>query len=135
MWHQLTVLGNLGRDPELRFTPNGQAVTNLSVAVSDGYTNASGERIDRTIWIRASVWGRQAEAANQYLAKGSRVLLSGTLQGDENGNPRTFERQDGTTSASFEMTANRVVFLSGMAQDRESVGEASEQPTAGEFPF
>jgi len=66
----LIIAGNLGRDPEMRYTPSGQAVTNFSVAVNESFTSSSGERIQRTIWFRVSAWGKQAETCNQYLKKG-----------------------------------------------------------------
>ena len=114
MYHTLVLVGNVGRDPEMRFTPQGEAVTNFSVAVSDGF----GEK-KKTIWLRVSAWGKTAEACNQYLRKGSRVLVEGRLTADEGGNPRTFQRNDGTTGASFEMTANTVRFLSARDETRE----------------
>jgi len=121
MYHTIILAGILGRDPEMRYTPNGQAVTNLNVAVDDSYTDSSGERIKRTIWIRVSVWGRQAEMCNQYLQKGKRVLVQGRLQTDPNtSGPRVFTRQDGTTGASFEVTAQTVRFLSPRTEDDTS---------------
>ena len=76
-YHTTIIVGNLGRDPEMRYTPSGQAVTSFSVAVNDDYTNNNGERIKRTIWFRISAWGKQAETCNQYLKKGSKVLVLG----------------------------------------------------------
>ncbi len=93
MFQKVILVGNLGRDPELRYTPSGQAVTNLSVASSRKYTDSSGQQRDETIWFRVSVWGKQAETVNQYLRKGRQVLVEGRLVGDENGNPRIWTRQ------------------------------------------
>jgi single-strand DNA-binding protein len=124
MTYQTVILvGNLGRDPEMRYTPSGQAVTNLSLAVNDDYTNSQGERIKRTIWVRVSTWGKQAENCNQYLKKGSKVLVEGRLTADPaTGGPRIWTGQDGQTRASYEVSAVTVRFLS-------SRGEAGESPS------
>lgn len=106
MYHSITLVGNLGRDPEMRYTPDGTPVTTMSVAVDDSFGDAQ-----KTIWFRVSVWRAQAEACNQYLSKGSKVLVVGRLNHD-NGNPRTFTRKDGSAGASFEITASTVKFLS-----------------------
>lgn len=123
MFHQITLAGNLGRDPEMRYTPAGQAVTNFSVAVDDSYTGSDGERVKRTIWVRVSTWGKLAEVTNQYLKKGSKVLVLGRFVHDENGNPRTFTRNDGTPGASFEVNASTVRFLSSRGDT-----EATDEP-------
>lgn len=112
MYQHVTLVGNLGRDPELRYTPAGQPVTDLSVATKETWKDQAGEKQDRTTWWKISVWGKQAETCNQFLTKGSRVLVEGTIRGDENGNPRTYQKKDGTTGASFELTAKDVRFLS-----------------------
>ena len=126
-YHTVVLVGNLGRDPEMRYTPAGQAVTNLNVAVSDDYTNNNGERIKRTIWVRVSAWGKQAESCNQYLKKGSKVLVEGRLTADPaTGGPRVFTKGDGTPGSSFEVSAQTVRFLS-------SRGETSE-PGMGSAP-
>jgi single-strand DNA-binding protein len=112
MYHNIIIAGNLGRDPEMRYTPSGQAVTSFSVAVNDDYTGRDGNRVKRTIWFRVSTWGKLAETCNNFLAKGRKVLVEGRMVADESGNPRTFQRQDGSTAASFEITAKTVRFLS-----------------------
>ena len=122
-YHTIILAGNLGRDPEMRYTPGGQAVTNFSVAVNDSYTNNSGERIERTIWFRVTTWGKQAETCNQYLKKGRKVLVEGRLVVDPStGGPRVWTRQDGTSAASYEVSASTVRFLSARAE-----GEAEDQ--------
>ena len=113
MYQKIVLAGNLGRDPEMRYTPSGQAVTNLSVATNRTYTDSSGEQVKETLWFRVSVWGRQAESCHQYLRKGRQVLVEGRLTGDENGNPRIWTRQDGTPGASFDVSAQTVRFLGG----------------------
>jgi single-strand DNA-binding protein len=120
MYHTIIIVGNLGRDPEMRYTPSGQAVTNFSVATSRQYTGNNGETIKETIWFRISTWGKQAETCNQYLRKGSKVLVEGRLIPDlGTGGPRVYARQDGTHGASFEVTAATVRFLSSRADSDE----------------
>lgn len=106
MYQRITLAGNLGADPTMKFTPDGKAVTTFSVATS--------ARKDETVWFRVSVWGAQAETAEKYLKKGAKVLVEGRLQADAaTGSPHVFERKDGTWGASFEVTADNVRFLSG----------------------
>ena len=116
MYQKLIFIGNLGSNPEQRFTPSGDPVTTFSVATSRKY----GET-DETTWFRVSVWGKQAEACSQYLHKGSKVLVEGALKADAQGNPRTYERKDGTWGASFEVVASAVKFLSGKDEPAEEV--------------
>jgi single-strand DNA-binding protein len=111
MFHKVILVGNLGRDPEMRYTPSGQAVTNLNVATNRTYTDNGGNQVKQTIWFRVSVWGKQAESVHQYLRKGRQVLVEGRLNPDDNGNPRIWNAQDGTPRASFEVTAETVRFL------------------------
>lgn len=119
MYQKLVIVGNLGRDPEMRYTPSGQAVTNISVATNRQYTANSGERVKETTWFRVSVWGKQAETVNQYLKKGSKVLVEGRLTQDPaTGGPRIWTGQDGSPRASFEMTAQTVRFLSSRQEDQ-----------------
>ena len=106
MYQRLILVGNLGSDPEQRFTPNGDPVTSFSVATSRKY----GDK-DETTWFRVTVWGKQAESCATYLHKGSKVLVEGRLRPDANGNPTTFQRKDGTWGASYEVTAEAVRFL------------------------
>ena len=129
MYHTIILAGNLGRDPEMRYTPNGQAVTNMNVAVNDSYTNNQGELIKRTIWMRVSVWGKQAENCNEYLQKGSKVLVEGRLVCDpETGNPRVFQRQDGSSGASFEISGRNVRFLSSRSEREGDIQDGSFTP-------
>ena len=77
MYHTIIIVGNLGKDPEMRYTPSGQAVTSFPVATNRQYTTGSGEQVKETIWFRISTWGKTAETCNQYLKKGSKVLIEG----------------------------------------------------------
>jgi single-strand DNA-binding protein len=114
MYQKMIIAGNLGKDPEMRYAPNGDAVTSFNVATNRKYTDRSGQLVKETTWFRVSVWGKQAETCNQYLKKGSAVLVEGRLQADKaTGGPRMYQRQDGTSGAQFEVTAESVRFLSG----------------------
>jgi len=115
MYQKLIIVGNLGKDPEMKYTTGGDPVTTFSVATSD-YK-------DETTWFRVSVWGKQAESCSQYLHKGSRVLVEGALKPGSDGNPRVYERKDGTWSASFEVTASAVKFLSGKDDDTPAAND------------
>ncbi len=84
MYQRLVLVGNLGRDPEMRYTPQGTPVTTFPVATSRKYTTADGQQKEETVWFRVQVWGKQGETVNQYLAKGRKVLVEGTLIPDEN---------------------------------------------------
>ena len=118
MYQKIIVAGNLGRDPEMRYTPSGQAVTNFSMATNRQYTASDGQLVKETTWFRISAWGRLAETCNQYLRRGSKVLVEGRLNADpQSGGPRVYTRQDGTTGASFEITAETVRFLSTRQED------------------
>jgi single-strand DNA-binding protein len=112
MYQKLIIVGNLGNDPEMRYTPSGQAVTNLSVATNRRWTDSGGQQQEETVWFRVSVWGKQAETCNQYLTKGQKVLIEGRLTPDkETGGPRVWTDQNGKSKASYEMTAFEVRFL------------------------
>ena len=111
MYQKLIFIGNLGSNPEMRFTPNGDPVTSFSVATSRKY----GEK-DETTWFRVLVWGKQAESCSQYLHKGNKVLVEGRLKPDGNGNPTVFQRKDGTWASSYEITAESVRFLTAKGE-------------------
>ena len=100
MYQQITLVGNLGNDCEMRYTPSGQAVTNMSVATNRQYTSNSGEKVKEVTWFRVAVWGKQAEACNTYLKKGSKVLVEGRMAQDKaTGGPRVYD-SGGTWKAS-----------------------------------
>jgi single-strand DNA-binding protein len=114
MYHTLIIVGNVGRDPEMRYTPSGQSVTSFSVATNRQYTGNNGQPVKETIWFRVTAWGKTGEVCNQYLKKGSKVLIEGRLAPDPNtGGPRVWTKQDGSSGSSFEVTASTVRFLSG----------------------
>lgn len=126
MYHTVIIVGNLGRDPEMRYTPSGQAVTDLNVATNRQYTSSDGTQVKETTWFRVAVWGRMAEATSQYLRKGSRVLVEGRLNPDPaTGGPRVWTGQDGAARASYEVTGVVVKFLSSRAEN-EALQQSSE---------
>jgi single-strand DNA-binding protein len=142
MYQSTTIVGNLGKDPEMRYTPSGTPVTSMNVATNRKYTGSDGQVVKETTWFRVSVFGKQAEACAQYLKKGSTVLVEGRLQSDlKTGGPKTFTRQDGTMGTSFEIAANTVRFMSsreggatpsvgaaGGSLDEVAVGNEEEIP-------
>jgi single-strand DNA-binding protein len=141
MYHTLIIVGNVGKDPEMRYTPSGQAVTSFSVATNRQYNNNAGEQVKETIWFRVSTWGKLAETCNQYVRKGSKVLIEGRLTPDKNtGGPRIWTKQDGTAGASFEVTANTVRFLSSRGDGDGGAGapatmDAGDMAPADDIPF
>ncbi len=112
MYQKLILVGNLGSDPEMRYLPNGTAVANFNMATSNRYTS-DGNKVEETTWWRITVWGKQAENANQYLSKGGKVLVEGQIKPDpETGTPKTFTRNDGSVGTSYEVTAKTIQYLS-----------------------
>jgi single-strand DNA-binding protein len=142
MYQKIIIVGNLGSDPEMRYMPNGNAVTNFSVASNRRWTDqASGEPREETTWFRVSVWGKQAETANQFLSRGQKVLVEGRLRPDpQTGSPRTFQRQDGSIGASYEVTADGIRFLSSREEAAqagmgESYADAEAVEEEDDIPF
>lgn len=138
MYHNLIIVGNLGRDPEMRYTPGGQTVTSFPVATNRQYTASDGTQVKETIWFRITVWGRMAEVCNQYLSKGRSVLIEGRLNPDpETGGPKVWQGQSGP-GASYEVTANTVKFLSGRGDETSYQSEGSHGQVSDEgdaIPF
>ncbi len=133
MFHQIIIVGNVGKEPEMRYTPSGQAITSFSVATSRQYTAGNGEQVKETIWFRVSTWGKLAEVCQQYVKKGSKVLIEGRLVPDkQTGSPRVYEKQDGSSASSFEVNANTVRFL---GDKHESNSHPEAQQEEKEFPF
>ena len=131
MYQQLTIAGNLGRDPEMRYLPSGTAVTNINVATNRVYYKDE-EKITETTWFRVSLWGKRAENVNQYLSKGSKVLVTGYLKPEI----ETFTRKDGTVGASYEVTAQNITFLSSRGEDHGYNSEEDfPEPQQAEVPW
>jgi single-strand DNA-binding protein len=104
-FNKITIIGYLGRDPELRYTPQGTAVCKLSVATTERRKNAAGQREEHTTWFRVTIWGRQGELANEYLTKGRQVYLEGRFRLEE------YTDREGRTRYSPEVTATDLQFL------------------------
>lgn len=107
MYQQITLVGNLGNDPELRLTPSGVSVANFSVAVNRTWTGQDGQRQDKTLWFRVTAWRKQAETVGQYLTKGQRVLVIGEIE-----EARAYTDREGNLKAALEVTAQTIKFLS-----------------------
>jgi len=135
MYQKMIIIGNLGSDPEMRYMANGTAVTNFSVATNRRFKRGE-ETVDETTWFRVSVWGRQAETANQYLSRGRRVMIEGRLRPDpQTGGPRTYQRNDGSAGASFELTADNVQFLGGRDEAAEAQPATVQPAEVDDIPF
>lgn len=117
-YNRVILIGNLTRDPELRYTPNNTAVTDFGLAVNRNYQDGSGEWKEETTFIDITVWGRQAENASQYLEKGNRVFLEGRLRLDQ------WETDSGENRSKHGVTAERLSFLDSDAGGPE--GESTE---------
>jgi len=130
--HKITIIGHLGRDPEMKYTPDGQGVTTFSVASSRKYKTAAGEQREETEWFNVSAWGKLAEICNQYLTKGKQVYVEGRLKS------RTYQTQAGETRFSLDVSCSEIQFLGGgqgqdHGQDLEPVGAGQED--ANDLPF
>ena len=117
MLNKIMVIGNVGTDVEMRYTPNGNAVTNFRLAVSRKYTTGDGEKHDDTEWFSIVSWNQLAESCNQYLEKGKRIYVEGRLKS------QTWTSQDGQTRFKNEIIAGSVIFLD---RKGEESGEGSE---------
>ena len=113
------IIGNLGRDPEMRYTPSGQAVTQFTVACNRNYKDAQGERQEETEWFRVVAWGQQAEFAAEYLRKGAKVFVEGRIQ------TRQWEGQDGQKRYTTELVANTIQNLE--RRPRDDAGDGGSQ--------
>ena len=129
MYQKVTVIGYLGGDPELRYTPNGKPVTNFSVATSRKWTGADGEQREDTTWFKVAAWGKLAEVCNQYLAKGRQVLVEGTVKAE------AWVGRDGEARASLVLTASTVKFLDGRGEASAPAEEPAPTGFDDEIPF
>jgi single-strand DNA-binding protein len=135
MYHTLIIAGNVGRDPEMKYAPSGQPYAKFSVATNRQYTK-DGQTVKETVWFNVTVWAKQAEICNQYVKKGSKVLVEGRLEADPTtGSPRVWKSQDGSAKASFEVTASTVRFLSSRDEASGSQGNQGEYQPDPEIPF
>jgi single-strand DNA-binding protein len=120
---KIMLIGNLGTDPEMRFTPSGNPVTSFNVATNRVYTTSDGERKQETEWFRVTAWRKQAESCNQFLTKGKLVYVEGSLR------TRTWEDRDGQRRTTLEVNADRVLFL-----DRQAVAPLPGEEAPVEAP-
>ena len=125
--NKMLIIGNLGSEPEMRYTPSGRPVTSFRVATNWRYTTAEGERREETEWFSVVSWGKLAEQCNQYLTKGRLVFVEGRLR------LRTWEGQDGQKRSRNEIVAERVKFLDRQAATPAPEGEAKEEDASSEL--
>jgi len=122
--NKIIIIGHLGRDPEMKYTPQGQGVTSFSVASSRRYKTAAGEQREETEWFNCSAWGKLGEICNQYLTKGKQVYVEGRLKS------RTYQAQSGETRVALEVSVTEVQFLGG-GEGQGQQGQGQE-PAAGQ---
>ncbi|MDP6099885.1 MAG: single-stranded DNA-binding protein [Dehalococcoidia bacterium] len=116
--NKVMLIGNVGNDPEMRFTPNGNPVTSFNLAVNHGFTTKEGDRKQETEWFTIVSWNRLAETCNQFLSRGRRAYVEGRLK------THTWESQDGQRRFRNEIIANQVLFL-----DRQPAAQLTEEST------
>lgn len=117
--NKVMIIGRLGRDPEMRFTPSGQSVCSFSVATDSRWTNKAGEKQEKTEWHRVKAWGRLAELVSEYLRKGSQVFVEGRLETSE------YTDKAGVKKYSTDLVANEVVFLGSKPEGARANRDAS----------
>ncbi|MEX1071179.1 MAG: single-stranded DNA-binding protein [Anaerolineales bacterium] len=133
--NKVMVIGNLGRDPEMRYTPSGRPVTTFSVASGRSWTSAEGERRSETEWFNVVAWGSLAEICNQYLKKGQQVYIEGRLQ------TRRWDDEQGNKRTATEVVAREMIMLGDRKEKAEGEADDShgedhhEQGEEEEFPF
>jgi single-strand DNA-binding protein len=126
--NKVILVGRLGQNPEVRYTPSGAAVANFSVATNESWSDKSGQRQERTEWHRVVVWGKLAELCNQYLAKGRQVYLEGRMQ------TRQWQDKDGQTKYTTEVQAQTVQFLGGQQGEKGASNGAPNYANASGGP-
>ncbi len=115
--NKLQIFGNLGKEPEMRYTPTGKAVTTFSVAVNESWNGTDGEKQERTEWFNCEAWGKNAETLNEYLRKGSRVFLEGRIQTDK------WETGEGEKHTRIKLIVSSFIFLDGINHDNRDHAE------------
>jgi single-strand DNA-binding protein len=127
-FNKITIVGYLGRDPELRYTPQGTALCKMSIATTERRKNAAGETEEHTTWFRVTAWGRQAELANEYLAKGRQVYIEGRLRLEE------YADREGQKRFSAEVSASEIQFLGHRSEGMEEAPSSSQSMTPAGTP-
>jgi single-strand DNA-binding protein len=120
--NKVILIGRLGKDPEVRFSPNGQAVAKFTIATTEKWRDQQGQMQERTEWHNIVVWGKQAESCGQYLAKGRQVFIEGRIQS------RSYDDKDGNKRYITEIVAQGVKFLGGGSGGGGGTGEQAEEP-------
>lgn len=123
--NKVMLIGNLGKDPEVRYTTSGQAVATFSLATSEKFKNKSGDWEERTEWHRVTLWGKQAEIAGEYLTKGKTVYIEGRLQ------TRKWTDRDGNDKYTTEIVGDRMQMLGGKGDAAGGSAPAARRPAAG----
>ncbi len=127
--NKVILVGNLGRDAELRYTPGGAAVSKFSLATTEVWNDKSGQKQERTEWHNIDIWGKQAETLTEYLRKGKQVYVEGRLQTDE------YTDKEGIKRKSTKIRGDRIVLLGGGGDGgRGGGGYAREESTGGHAP-
>lgn len=135
MYQRVIIVGNVGRDAEMRYTPSGVPVTSFSVAVNRRWNSATGEQQEKTTWFRVTCWRKLAETAGQYVKKGQRILVEGEVEA------QAYIDREGTPRGTLELTASNFKFLSARAEAGEGpgagagVGEEDFPAHEDEIPF
>ena len=124
MLNKVFLIGRLGRDPEVRYMPNGEAVCNFSVATSETWNDRNGQRVERTEWHNITMYRKLAEIAGQYLKKGSQVYLEGKIQS------RKYQGKDGVERTVYEIIANEMKMLGGNSQATQEQPKRQQAPAA-----
>jgi len=124
--NKVLIIGHLGRDPEMRYTPSGRPVTTFSVATSRNWNTSDGERRTETEWFNIVAWGNLAEICNQYLLKGQQVYVEGRLQS------RNWEDSEGKRHTSVEIVASEMIILGDRRSQDEPLDDEADED---EFPF
>jgi single-strand DNA-binding protein len=127
-FNRIIIVGNLGRDPELRYTPQGTPVCTFTMATNDRRKDRNGEMTDQTTWFRVTLWNRQAETASQYLHKGKSVYIEGRLRIDE------YTDRDGKPRYTLEVTATDMQFIGSRQDDGGGGGGSYERNSSASAP-
>lgn len=126
MYQRIIIVGNVGKDAEMRYTPSGVPVTSFSVAVNRRWNSATGEQQEKTTWFRVTCWRKLAETAGQYVKKGTRILVEGEVEA------QAYIDREGAARGTLELTANTFKFLSSRSESGEGAGGG---PTGGADDF
>ena len=126
--NKVMIIGRLGQDPEMRYTPSGRPLTNFQLAANRSWTTADGEKKTETEWFNIVAWGKLAEICNQYLKKGQQVYIEGRLH------TRRWQDDEGANHSSVEVITQEMIMLDGRAGD-ENNPESDDMPDQDEYPF